>query len=66
MYVRKPIARALAGFLFVAAAAATLAQTAPAGESYKKPPGALIAAGDAPEMILLYTGDVIGYIEPCG
>lgn len=66
MHVRKPIARALAGFLFVTAAAATLAQSTATGDSYKKPPGALIAAGDAPELILLYTGDVIGYLEPCG
>ena len=30
------------------------------------PDGALVAAGMAPEVTLLYTGDVIGYIEPCG
>ena len=30
------------------------------------PDGALIAAGPAPELDLLYTGDVIGYIEDCG
>jgi hypothetical protein len=30
------------------------------------PDGALVAAGKAPEVELLYTGDVIGYIEPCG
>jgi 2',3'-cyclic-nucleotide 2'-phosphodiesterase (5'-nucleotidase family) len=30
------------------------------------PDGALIAAGPAPEVDLLYTGDVIGYIEDCG
>ena len=28
--------------------------------------GALIASGDSPDLFLLYTGDVIGYIEPCG
>jgi hypothetical protein len=26
----------------------------------------LVAKGDPPAMFLLYTGDVIGYIEPCG
>ena len=30
------------------------------------PDGALVAAGKAPELELLYTGDVIGFIEPCG
>ena len=30
------------------------------------PGGALVAAGAAPELDLLYTGDVVGYIEPCG
>ena len=30
------------------------------------PNGALVAPGDAPELDLLYTGDVIGYLEPCG
>jgi hypothetical protein len=30
------------------------------------PDNALVAAGAAPELELLYTGDVIGYIEPCG
>ena len=30
------------------------------------PDNALVAAGKAPEIELLYTGDVIGYIEPCG
>ena len=27
---------------------------------------ALIAAGDAPDLFLLYTGDVIGYVDSCG
>jgi hypothetical protein len=30
------------------------------------PGGSLVAAGPAPELDLLYTGDVVGYIEPCG
>ena len=30
------------------------------------PDGALVAAVKAPEIDVLYTGDVIGYIEPCG
>ena len=28
--------------------------------------GALIASGDSPDLFLFYTGDVIGYLEPCG
>jgi hypothetical protein len=30
------------------------------------PDNALVAPGKAPELELLYTGDVIGFIEPCG
>ncbi len=30
------------------------------------PAGALVASGNPPDVIFLYTGDVIGYIEPCG
>ena len=26
----------------------------------------LVAGGDSPGLFLLYTGDVIGYIDPCG
>jgi hypothetical protein len=28
--------------------------------------GALVAPGNAPDVIFLHTGDVIGYLEPCG
>jgi hypothetical protein len=27
---------------------------------------ALIASGEAPDLFLLHTGDVIGYLDPCG
>lgn len=27
---------------------------------------ALIAPGEAPDLFLLHTGDVIGYLDPCG
>jgi len=27
---------------------------------------ALIATGESPDLFLLYTGDVIGYLDPCG
>jgi hypothetical protein len=34
--------------------------------SYRKPPGALVAPGEDPSLILLYTGDVIGNVDACG
>ena len=40
--------------------------TAPQPRSFAPPPGALIAPGASPHLILLYTGNVIGYIDPCG
>ncbi len=27
---------------------------------------ALIESGDSPDLFLLYTGSVIGYLDPCG
>jgi hypothetical protein len=47
-----------------AAPAAPAAQAVP--RTLDVPDGALVAAGKAPEVDLLFTGDVIGYIEPCG
>ena len=38
----------------------------PASRSYVLPPGALIAPGDDPTLTLLYTGNVVGYVDPCG
>ena len=28
--------------------------------------GGLVKGGKSPDLNLIYTGDVIGYIEPCG
>jgi 2',3'-cyclic-nucleotide 2'-phosphodiesterase (5'-nucleotidase family) len=46
------------------------AAQAPAGPSVPRvldvPDNALVAPGKAPEFDLLYTGDVIGYLEDCG
>jgi hypothetical protein len=39
---------------------------APASRSYILPPGALIAPGDDPTITLLYTGNVVGHVDPCG
>ena len=38
----------------------------PTARSLDPPAGALVVAGNPPDLIFLYTGDVIGYIEPCG
>ena len=38
----------------------------PSVRSFAPPPGALIAPGETPDLALLYTGNVIGYLEPCG
>ena len=45
------------GWLAVALSTPAMAQ---------QPAGALVVGGPAPELFLLYTGDVIGYLEPCG
>jgi hypothetical protein len=55
----------------------TTAQTSPAKtarasgspaatRSLVPPAGTLIAPGTAPDVTLLYSGNVIGYVEPCG
>ena len=52
-------------WLGLALAAALLAlglAPAPAAQRQES----LIAGGPAPDVILLYTGDVIGYLGPCG
>ena len=38
----------------------------PSGRSYVLPPGALIAPGDSPTITMLYTGNVVGFVDPCG
>jgi hypothetical protein len=32
----------------------------------QQPPGALVVSGPPPDLFLLYSGDVIGYLDPCG
>ncbi len=53
--------RALTGLL-VGAMVVSLAGTV-AAESLR---AGLVPEGRAPDLILGYTGDVIGYIDPCG
>lgn len=38
----------------------------PMGKSFHPPGGALISPGKAPDLILMYTGDVLGFVDPCG
>ena len=57
---------ALAGRLLACAALAiSVALLAPADRA-QPAPGALISQGKSPDLFLLYTGDVIGYLDPCG
>ena len=36
------------------------------GTSFRPPSGALIAPGKAPDLTILHTGDVVGYVDTCG
>ena len=64
--------RLAAGAFIVAAmavgsGAAVYGQDETAGQqSYRPPAGAMIAPGSPADLTLLYTGDVIGYVDPCG
>ena len=71
---RAPIrfAAGVAGVLMLVIALPALAQRKPQPQT--PTPGvddsverrALIATGEAPDLFLLYTGDVIGCLDPCG
>jgi hypothetical protein len=51
----------------VAAVGSVSAQTRPQpGKPLSPPAGALVAPGEPPSLTLFYTGDVIGYVDPCG
>jgi len=55
-------ARASAAGLVLGLGAAALAWM-PAGAQARR---ALIAGGDSPGLFLIHTGEVIGYLDPCG
>jgi hypothetical protein len=76
---RRPLATLVGcalGFAFSALSWAESSQTktgpTKAGPTTGKPVStararsALVASGDVPDLFLLYTGDVIGYLDPCG
>ncbi len=63
----------LMGVLALAALSLTLAQRKPQpptpdlrGPDPTTPRRSLIASGETPDLFLIYTGDVIGYLDPCG
>ncbi len=69
---RAPI-RMLMGVLLVATLSLAVAQRKPqpsipdpVGPDPTTPRRTLIASGETPDLFLIYTGDVIGYLDPCG
>ncbi len=55
--------------LVLIAALAVQAQSASSTnqqQSFRPPAGALVAPGESPQLTLLYTGNVVGYLDPCG
>ncbi len=63
----------LMGVVALAALSLTLAQRKPqpstpdlVGPDPTIPRRSLIASGETPDLFLIYTGDVIGYLDPCG
>jgi hypothetical protein len=55
--------RVLLALLALGVAAGILA---PATIAQEKGTPQLVHGGTKPDVVLMYTGDVIGYIEPCG
>ncbi|HEX5044931.1 MAG TPA: hypothetical protein VFV75_18700 [Candidatus Polarisedimenticolaceae bacterium] len=56
---------ALAGASLMLAGLA-LAESAPASPAPVAGQGGLITPGRSPELEVLFTGDVVGFLEPCG
>ena len=74
---RAPLSkRCLATAVLGLAAATTFATLCSAQSTATTPPDmsevaggdrrALIDGGESPDLFLMYTGDVIGYLDPCG
>ena len=68
---RWPLSLALTAGVLLGPAAATAQETKTSdgvNAAVQRAPGKqqLIASGDTPDLLLLYTGDVIGYVDPCG
>lgn len=59
-------AAALLGFAGWAHAQQPAPAPSSAPRSLAIPGGALVAPGSPPDLTILYTGDVVGYLEPCG
>jgi hypothetical protein len=63
----------LASLSIAALFLATLSGAAARQSSLETPPpvgdldeGPLVVPGDPPDLILIYTGAVVGYVDPCG
>lgn len=68
MTMRKPTLRRqrfAVGIVLAAALSGSAAVPARAASKSLNPP-ALVPGGKAPDLTLIGTGDVIGYLEPCG
>jgi hypothetical protein len=51
----------------ITAAAVLLVLASPVlAQQASAPAGGLIRPGEAPQLSLVYSGDVIGYLDPCG
>jgi len=68
MRIRVALAAAslmLAGTVLAQSAPTVATPPAPAVNPPASPQG-LITAGRSPELEMLFTGDVVGFLEPCG
>lgn len=66
---RRHFAAATVAVLFVGWTAAQVGAppaAVPPGEVLAPPAGALVAPGDPADATIVFTGDVIGYLDPCG
>jgi len=60
------VAAMMTAGLFLAGPPAVAATPDASQQSFRPPRGAMIAPGKAADLVLLYTGDAIGYLDPCG
>ena len=66
-FLRLTAAAMMLSAMAAGSGAAVLAQAGGEGQvSFRPPRGAMIAPGPSADLTLIYTGDVIGYLDPCG
>jgi len=61
-----PTALTVAVFALSINARAQAEQTPPVPQAHHTKPQPLVAPGEPPDLVMFYTGDVIGYLTPCG